>query len=239
MLLPTMHTLWPASHRGSFQLDWLDSHHTFSFGEFYDPAKVHWRHLRVLNDDRIAGGGGFPLHPHRDMEIFSYVDEGALAHRDSLGNTAQVTPGRVQLMSAGTGVRHSEFNPSPTESTHLLQIWFVPKAPGGTPNYQELAYTEKDRANRLKLLADPQGCDGAMTIRQAVQIFTATLAKGQALALPLTGKQGGWLQLVKGAITLDPVNVKRAPGDGCSVENEPKLSAQATAGSEFLWFVFD
>jgi redox-sensitive bicupin YhaK (pirin superfamily) len=234
-----MHTLWPADERGRFQLDWLDSHHTFSFGEFYDPAKISWRHLRVLNDDLISGGGGFPPHPHRDMEIFSYVTEGALAHRDSMGNTAQVTPGRVQLMSAGTGVKHSEFNPSKTAATHLLQIWFMPQKAGEAPNYQELDFLEKDRANRLKLLADPQGREGAMTIRQQVRIYTATLAKGKSLPLPLSAKQGGWLQLVKGAVTLDPLGVKLSPGDACACEDEPNLNAQATAPCEFLWFVFD
>jgi hypothetical protein len=234
-----MHTLWPAAERGHFQLDWLDSHHTFSFGEFYDPAKISWRSLRVLNDDRIGGGGGFPPHPHRDMEIFSYVNEGALAHKDSMGNTAQVTPGRVQLMSAGTGVKHSEFNPSKTASTHLLQIWFMPEKAGLAPNYQELDYTEADRANRLKLLADPKGSEGAMTIRQQVRIYTATLEKGKTLALPLAGKQGGWLQVINGAITLDPFKVNLSPGDACSCESEPKLVARATAASELLWFVFD
>ena len=234
-----MHTLWPAAERGRFQLDWLDSHHTFSFGDFYDPAKISWRHLRVLNDDRIAGGGGFPAHPHRDMEIFSYVTEGALAHRDSLGNSAQVTPGRVQLMNAGTGVRHSEFNPSPTATTHLLQIWFMPKAPGGAPGYQELDFKDAERANRLKLLADPQGSGGAMTIRQDIRIYTATLEQGKSLPLPLSAGQGGWLQLVEGALTLEPFGQKMAPGDGCAIEGEPKLSARATANSEFLWFVFD
>jgi redox-sensitive bicupin YhaK (pirin superfamily) len=234
-----MQTLWPAAERGRFQLDWLDSRHTLSFGEFYDPAKMSWRYLRVLNDDRIAGGGGFPPHPHRDMEIFSYVTEGALEHQDSMGNKAQVTPGRVQLMSAGTGVRHSEYNPSPTATTRLLQIWFMPKAAGGKPNYQELAYTEKDRANRLKLLADPQGSDGTMVIRQEVRIYTAKLEKGNSLALPLATKQGGWLQLVEGALILEPQGTKMAPGDGCTIEGESNPSAKATANSEFLWFVFD
>jgi len=234
-----MHTFWPADQRGHFQLDWLDSHHTFSFGEFYDPAKISWRHLRVLNDDRIGAGGGFPPHPHRDMEIFSYVNEGALAHKDSMGNTAQVTPGRVQLMSAGTGVKHSEFNPSKTASTHLLQIWFMPQKAGLAPNYQELDFTETDRANRLKLLADPQGSDGAMIIRQQVRIYTGTLEKGKSLPLALTAKQGGWLQLVNGGVTLEPLGVKLSPGDACSCEDEPGLKASATAPSEFLWFVFD
>jgi redox-sensitive bicupin YhaK (pirin superfamily) len=234
-----MHTLWPADERGRFQLDWLDSRHTFSFGDFYDPHKMGWRQLRVLNDDRIAGGGGFPPHPHRDMEIFSYVTEGALEHKDSLGNTAQVTPGRVQLMSAGAGVRHSEYNPSPTAATHLLQIWFLPKTAGLPPNYQELTFTDKDRGNKLKLLADPKGQDGAMTIRQDMRIYTAKLAKGQSLPLPLSAKQGGWLQLVEGAISLEPLGEKLSPGDGCAIEAEPKLTAKAVMDSEFLWFVFD
>jgi quercetin 2,3-dioxygenase len=234
-----MLTLWPAAERGRFQLDWLDSRHTFSFGEFYDSRKMGWRHLRVLNDDRIAASGGFPLHPHRDMEIFSYVTEGELEHRDSLGHTARIGPRRAQLMSAGTGLRHSEYNPSATASTRLLQIWFPPTAPGGSPRYQEMDFTEAERANRLKLLADPQGRDGAMTIRQQARLYTARLAQGQSLALPLAPKQGGWLQLVAGALTLDPAGVKLAPGDASACEDEPHLAARAEADSEFLWFVFD
>jgi hypothetical protein len=156
-----------------------------------------------------------------------------------MGNTAQVTPGRVQLMSAGTGVKHSEFNPSKTESTHLLQIWFLPQSAGGAPNYQELAFTETERANRLKLLADPKGTDGAMTIRQQVRIYTATLEKAKGLPLPLSAGQGGWLQLVNGAVTLEPLAEKLTPGDACACEDEPRLAALATAPSEFLWFVFD
>ncbi len=239
MLVQAMQTLWPAAERGHFQLDWLDSHHTFSFGEFYDPQKIHWRALRVLNDDFIGPGGGFPPHPHRDMEIFSYVTEGALEHQDSMGNKAQVTPGRVQLMSAGTGVRHSEYNPSDEARTHLFQIWFVPQAPGGSPNYQELTYTEKDRANKLKLLADPQGKDGAMTIRQVVRIHTAVLEKGKELALPLGPKQGGWLQLVRGAVTLSPANLKLTAPDACAIEEESNSCIKAVTNSELLWFVFD
>jgi len=232
-----MLTLWPADERGTFDLDWLQSRQTFSFGEFYDPAKMGWRSLRVINDDHIAPGGGFPLHPHRDMEIFSYLLAGELEHRDSLGTTARIASGRAQFMSAGTGLRHSEYNPSKINSTHLFQIWILPRAPGGPPAYQEIAYTPADTDNRLKLLADPQGADGSMTIRQDARIHTARLAPGQTLSLPLAPRQGGWLQLLTGALTLGQVTL--TPGDACACENEPRLAARATIPSEFLWFTFD
>jgi quercetin 2,3-dioxygenase len=234
-----MITLWPGGERGQFQLDWLDSRHTFSFGEFYDPAKMGWRHLRVVNEDQIAPSGGFPAHPHRNMEIFSYLVAGELEHLDSLGHKARIGPGRVQLMSAGVGIRHSEYNPSATTPTHLLQIWILPQAAGGEPQYQELDFTEKQRANRLHLLADPNGAEGAMRIRQQTRIATARLARGQELPLPLGSGQGGWLQLAAGALTLVPGGVILAAGDAAAVERESSLVARATADSEFLWFTFD
>jgi hypothetical protein len=229
-----MHTLWPAAERGRFQLDWLDSRHTFSFGEFYDPAKMGFRHLRVLNEDHIAPAGGFPLHPHRDMEIFSYVAAGELEHKDSLGTTARIGPGRAQLMSAGTGLRHSEYNPSQTNPTHLLQIWLLPAAPGGPPNYQELPFTPADTDNKLKLLADPQAAAGAMLIRQNARIYAARLAAGATLTLPLEPKQSGWLQLISGALTVGSSTLQ--PGDALALANESNPAARATAPSEFLWF---
>ncbi len=234
-----MITLWPGRERGRFQIDWLDSRHTFSFGEFYDPAKMGWRQLRVINDDNIAGGGGFPPHPHRDMEIFSYVTAGELEHQDSLGHKARVGTGRVQLMSAGTGIRHSEYNPSKTAPIHLLQIWITPRTPGGPPHYQELDFKETDRANRLKLLAAPQATDGALEIRQDVRIYTSRLAAGKNLPLPLTAKQGGWLQVVDGTLSLEPGAQKLAPGDAAAVESESKLAITSITDAELLWFVFD
>ncbi len=229
-----MITPWPGSQRGSFQLDWLDSHHTFSFGDFYDPAKMGFRHLRVLNEDHIAPSGGFPPHPHRDMEIFSYLAAGELEHRDSLGHTARIAPGKAQLMSAGSGIRHSGYNPSPANPTHLLQIWLLPRAPGGEPAYQEIAFTPADTANRLKLLADPQGAAGAMRIRQDARIYTANLEANKTLPLPLAPKESGWLQLISGALTLGQTQL--FAGDAAAITDETALSAHATAPSEFLWF---
>jgi redox-sensitive bicupin YhaK (pirin superfamily) len=154
-----MKTIRKAEDRGHVKWDWLDTHHTFSFGEYYDPEHKQWGPLRVMNDDTIAGDGGFPSHPHRDMEIYTYVTEGALAHKDSTGNASQVHPGRVQLMGAGTGISHSEFNPSKTESTRLLQIWIQPEESGLEPRYQEHDFDMSEHENRWLTLASRRAGD--------------------------------------------------------------------------------
>jgi quercetin 2,3-dioxygenase len=223
-----------AEERGHVQWDWLDTHHTFSFGEYYDPDHMSWGPLRVMNDDTIAGGGGFPTHPHRDMEIFSYVTEGALAHKDSMGSASQVHPGRVQLMGAGTGVYHSEFNPSETESTRLLQIWIQPERPGLPPSYQEKDFDLSERSNRWLTLVAPEGEDGLVDIRQNARILNTVLESGHNLELPATTDRKGWLQVVDGEVTVGELTLKR--GDGLALENEAKQDLETNSSAELLYF---
>ena len=220
--------------RGHVQRDWLDTYHTFSFGEYYDPDHVQWGPLRVMNDDTIAGGGGFPTHPHRDMEIFSYVTEGALAHKDSTGTASQVHPGRVQLMGAGTGIYHSEFNPSETESTRLLQIWIQPYNSGLAPSYQEQDFDISDRDNRWLILASPEGEEGIVDIRQDVRILNTVLESGHELSLPGSENRKGWLQVVNGEVSAGDLILKR--GDGLALEDETAQRIVTASSAELLYF---
>ena len=229
-----MKYLRKAEERGHVQWDWLDTYHTFSFGEYYDPQHVQWGPLRVMNDDTIAGGGGFPTHPHRDMEIFSYVTEGALAHKDSTGTSSQVQPGRVQLMGAGTGIYHSEFNPSETESTRLLQIWIQPEKPGLEPSYQEQDFDLVERQNRWLTLASPQGEDGIVDIRQDARILNTELDADQSLELPGSENRKGWLQVVDGEVKVGDLELKR--GDGLALEDEVAQTMSTASRAELLYF---
>lgn len=229
-----MKYLRKANERGHVQWDWLDTYHTFSFGDYYDPHHMQWGPLRVMNDDTIAGGGGFPKHPHRDMEIFSYVTEGALAHTDSTGTSSQVQPGRVQLMGAGTGIYHSEFNPSETESTRLLQIWIQPEKPGLEPSYQEQDFDLSERSNRWLTLASPSGEDGIVDIRQDARILNAELDSSYSLELPASSNRKGWLQVVDGEITVGDLPLKR--GDGLALENEDAQDLTTNSHAELLYF---
>ena len=229
-----MKYLRKAEERGHAQWDWLDTYHTFSFGEYYDPQHVQWGPLRVMNDDTIAGGGGFPTHPHRDMEIFSYVTEGALAHTDSTGNSSQVHPGRVQLMGAGTGIYHSEFNPSQTDSTRLLQIWIQPARPGLEPSYQEQDFDLSERQNRWLTLVSPEGEDGIVDIRQDARILNTELDAGQSLDLPSSENRKGWLQVVDGEVEVGDLSLKR--GDGLALEDEAAQAISSQSGVELLYF---
>ena len=160
-----------SNERGHANHGWLDSYHSFSFADYYDPEHMHFGALRVINEDRVAGGQGFGAHGHRDMEIVSYVLEGALAHRDSMGNGSTIRPGDVQRMSAGTGVRHSEFNGSPTDTAHFLQIWIIPDAPGGAPGYEEKRFADDEKRGRLRVIASPEGTDGSVKIGANARIF--------------------------------------------------------------------
>src|SRR5262245_32286979 len=169
----------PAAARGQTELGWLDSRHSFSFGDYFDPDNMGFRSLRVINDDQVAPGQGFGMHPHRDMEIVTYVLSGALEHRDSLGTGEVIRPGEVQRMTAGTGIRHSEFNPSPTEPVHLLQIWLLPERRGLEPSYEQKAFPESERRNRWRLVASPDGRDGSVTIRQDAAMSVTTLDPGK------------------------------------------------------------
>src|SRR5918996_3817026 len=174
-----MITVRPSSKRGSSKFDWLDSRHTFSFGDYYDPQHMGFSDLRVINEDRVAAGAGFPTHAHRDMEIITYVLEGALEHRDSLGTGSVISPGEVQRMSAGTGVRHSEYNASKTEPVHLLQIWIEPARAGIAPGYEQKTFAEAQRQGQLRLIAAADGRDGAVTIHQDAAVYATTLARGE------------------------------------------------------------
>jgi redox-sensitive bicupin YhaK (pirin superfamily) len=218
MLAPMINAR-PAGNRGRTQIDWLDSRHTFSFGDYYDPAAMGFRVLRVLNDDRVLAGAGFPTHGHRDMEIISYVLEGALAHKDSLGTGSVIRPGDVQRMTAGTGVRHSEFNDSRTESVHFLQIWILPERAGLAPGYQQQTYPEADRRGRFRLVAARDGRDGAVTIHQDCSLFASVLGEGEQATYVLPPGRFAYLHVARGRVTLKAGENDRglAEGDGAEI----------------------
>jgi redox-sensitive bicupin YhaK (pirin superfamily) len=223
-----------ANERGHADHGWLNSHHTFSFADYYDPAHMGFRSLRVINDDRVAPGKGFGTHPHRDMEIFSYVLEGALQHKDSMGNGSVLKPGQIQLMSAGSGVTHSEFNPSPTEPLHFLQIWIQPRERGLAPSYTEWR-PQPAQANKPKVLViSPDGRDGSATIHQDAEIYRIRLQPGQTVKHELKPGRGAWLQIAEGALTLNGVAL--ATGDGASTGEAGALTLIATGPTEALLF---
>src|SRR4030095_5101006 len=174
-----MITIRRAAERGHFNFGWLDTYHTFSFDQYYDPSHMSFRSLRVINEDRVAPGRGFPTHSHRDMEIITYILEGERKHQDSMGNGSVIRPGDVQRMTAGTGVSHSEANPSREQPVHLLQIWIMPNAHGLTPGYEQKAFSEEDRRGKLRLVASPDGSDGSVRINQDARLYASILAKGQ------------------------------------------------------------
>jgi len=228
-----MLTLSPAKERGHTRIDWLDSRHTFSFGEWYDPARMGFRALRVINDDRVAPGGGFPTHGHADMEILSYVLEGGLAHKDSMGTGSVIRPGDVQRMSAGTGVRHSEFNDSQSEPVHFLQIWIIPDRRGHAPGYEQKTFPEGERRGKLRLVASPDGRDGSVSLHQDVALWAGVLDEGQKAELPLAPGRHAWVHVARGAAT---VNGKRlGEGDGAALSDE-RVVAIAGNGGEVLVF---
>lgn len=223
-----------ANERGQADHGWLNSHHTFSFANFYDPAHMGFRSLRVINDDRVASAQGFGTHPHRDMEIFSYVLEGALQHKDSLGNGRVLKPGEIQLMSAGRGVTHSEFNASPTEPLHFLQIWIQPRERGLAPGYSEWRpKPEQDNAPKV-LVISPDGRDGSATIHQDAEVYRIRLQPGQSVKHELKPGRGAWLQIAAGALTINGAAL--ATGDGASTETPGTLTLTATGPAEALLF---
>lgn len=224
----------PAGERGHFDHGWLETYHTFSFAEYWDPAWMGFRHLRVVNEDWVQPGQGFPTHGHRDMEILTYVLAGALQHRDSLGHGSVITPGDVQRMTAGTGVRHSEFNASDREPVHLLQIWILPARNGLGPGYEQKTFPETDRHGRLRLIASTDGREGSVTVHQDVSVYAAILDPGTALAHTLAAGRHAWVQVARGAVE---VNGRRlGPGDGAGVSAEPALAIGGAAPAEILLF---
>jgi len=220
--------------RGHANHGWLDSRHTFSFADYYDPAHMGFRSLRVINQDRIAPKEGFPAHPHRDMEIFSYVLEGALEHKDSLGNGRRLEPGQIQLMSAGTGVTHSEFNPSPIEPGHFLQVWIKPRAQGLKPSYTEWHPSPEGENAAKVLVISPDGREGSATIRQDADIYRVRLRSGQSVTHELRPGRGVWFQLIKG--TVDVNGARLSEGDAANTEEPGTLKMTAAEDSEALLF---
>jgi redox-sensitive bicupin YhaK (pirin superfamily) len=225
----------PAGARGLTELGWLHSHHTFSFGDYHDPAHMGFRSLMVLNDDVVEAGGGFGTHPHRDAEIFSYVVSGELEHRDSMGNGRVIKAGDLQYMSAGSGVRHSEFNPSKTAPAHFLQIWLRPRERGGAPHYAERALGSAAQANALTLLFAGESRDGATAIRADAEIYFGRLAAGKTLAVAAGAGRGVWLQVIRGALNV--LGESLSAGDGAAVEHATDLTLTSHADAEFLVFV--
>jgi redox-sensitive bicupin YhaK (pirin superfamily) len=229
-----MVTVRPASERGHGRHGWLDTRHTFSFSDYYDPAHMGFRVLRVINEDRVEPGRGFGTHGHRDMEILSYVLEGSLAHRDSLGHGSALRPGEVQCMTAGTGIRHSEFNPSETEPVHFYQVWLLPERPGLEPRYDQRAFPEAERRGVSRVVASPDGRDGSLVIRQDAEVSLASLAEGGSVTHELRPGRHAWLQVLRGGVRLDGVAL--VAGDGASASGEPSLTVLATEPCEVMLF---
>ncbi|MCE9618464.1 MAG: pirin family protein [Planctomycetes bacterium] len=223
-----------AKDRGHADHGWLKSSHTFSFADYHDPLHMGFRSLRVINDDWVAPGKGFGTHPHRDMEIFSYILEGALEHKDSMGNGRVLEPGQIQLMSAGKGVTHSEFNPSPGQPMRLLQIWIQPRERGLEPGYTEWHPKAEQRDFPKVLVISPDGRDGSATIHQDAHIHRIRLKPGQSVAHELGPGRGAWLQIAQGAMSINGVELKT--GDGASTEHAGSLSMIASAPTEALLF---
>jgi redox-sensitive bicupin YhaK (pirin superfamily) len=224
----------PAAERGRANFGWLDSRHTFSFGEYYDPRFMGFRALRVINEDRVLPGHGFPTHPHRDMEILSYVLDGALEHKDSMGTGSVIRPGDVQRMSAGTGVLHSEANPSKEKGVHFLQIWLLPGQRGIEPSYEQKRFEDAEKQGRLRLVGAPDARDGAIAIHQDVDLYAGRFADGESTRFTLRPGRHAWVQVARGAVTLNgqPLN----QGDGAAVSDEPGLDIAGTEDAEILVF---
>jgi len=229
-----MITIRKSEERGHFDLGWLDTYHTFSFDQYYDPAHMHFRSLRVINEDRVAPGQGFPTHSHRDMEIITYILSGALEHRDSMGNGSVIRPGDVQRMTAGTGVSHSEFNPSDSEGVHLLQIWILPKAHGLTPGYEEKHFAEGERRGRLRLIASEDGREGSVAINQDARVYATLLEAGQVFTHALPPNRHAWIQLARGTLRVNGLELKQ--GDGAAVRGESDLTIETHDQAELLLF---
>jgi hypothetical protein len=229
-----MLTIRKAEDRGHANHGWLDSYHTFSFANYYDPKHMGFRALRVINEDRVVGGAGFGTHGHRDMEIITYVLEGSLEHKDSLGTGSVIQPGDVQRMSAGTGIRHSEFNHSETESVHFLQIWLLPKTAGIRPSYEQRNFELAKSPGKLRLVAAPDAREGALTVHQDVDLYAAVLEPGDRISHTLQPQRHAWIQVARGAVTLNGLPLDK--GDGVAISDETNLVIEATTDAEILLF---
>lgn len=229
-----MLTLRKAEDRGHANHGWLNSHHTFSFANYYDPKHAGFGPLLVINDDTVAPGGGFPPHKHRDMEIISYVIEGALQHQDSMGNGSVIKPGDVQRMSAGTGVTHSEYNASKADAVHFLQIWIKPRAGGLPAGYEQKFFSEEEKRGRLRLVASEDGAEGSVRIQQDARLYAAVLSEGHSVTHAFGKGRSGWLHVVKGETEVNG-NVMKA-GDGVAIEQEAEVTIRSGSSGEVLLF---
>ena len=232
-----MITVRRSEERGHFDHGWLDTRHTFSFAGYQDPAHMGFRALRVINEDRVLPGEGFGTHGHRDMEILSYVLSGVLAHRDSSGGGGELRPGEVQRMSAGTGIRHSEFNGSKEGRVHFLQVWLLPDRPGHQPSYEQRTFPAPERQNRLRLVASPDGAEGSTVIHQDARVYATLLAQGRALEHPLAAARHAWIQVARGDVEVN--GTRLAAGDGAALSDEQLLKISATGPGEAELLVFD
>ena len=229
-----MITIRKSADRGRTKIDWLDSRHSFSFGDYYDPSQGGFRALRVINEDRVRPGAGFPTHGHRDMEIVTYVLEGALEHKDSLGTGSIIRPGEVQRMSAGSGITHSEFNHSKSEPVHFLQIWIVPSARGIAPGYEQREIEVGKARGALVPIASRDGHDKSVKIHQDAALSMAKLERGQTLDIALKQGRYGWIQVARGGVAVNKIAL--AEGDGAAISDESKVSVVAEAPAEVLFF---
>lgn len=229
-----MITIRKAKERGHADHGWLDTYHTFSFDSYFDPEHMGFRQLRVINEDRVQAAKGFPTHPHRDMEIVTYILEGALEHRDSMGNGSVIRRGEVQRMTAGTGVTHSEYNPSQTEAVHLLQIWILPERRGLEPGYEQKNYSDDEKKGRFRLIASRDGREGSVTIHQDANVYATLLDRGQQITSELKPNRHAWIQVARGTATLNGHLL--GPGDGAAVSLEEELKIVGEQPAELLLF---
>lgn len=229
-----MITIRNANERGKADFGWLKSQHSFSFGNYHDPKHMGFGPLRVINQDRVSPGAGFDTHGHRDMEILSYVIEGALEHKDNTGTGSVILPGDIQRMSAGSGILHSEFNHSKRESVHFLQIWIMPSEKGIDPGYEQKHFGKQDLRNQFTLIAGPKGSASAVKIHQDASVYIGVLEPGQSRSVTIAPNRGLWVQLIKGGISLNGENLKA--GDGAAIEREASVTVAALDNAEFLLF---
>ena len=229
-----MITVLPSSERFHTEAGWLDSHHSFSFADHYDPERLGFRALRVINDDRVQPARGFGSHSHRDMEIITYVLSGELAHKDSMGNGSIIRPGEVQRMSAGTGVMHSEMNPLRTEPVHFLQIWVVPDRSGHKPGYEQKLFPDAERRGKLRVVASPDGRDGSVTIHQDALVHASLLERGERVSYSLPPTRHAWVHVARGTVDVNGQSLRE--GDGAAISDEDRLDLTARESSEVLLF---
>lgn len=232
--LISMISIRRSEERGGGDYGWLNTRHSFSFDQYYDPRYMGFRSLRVINEDVVAPATGFPTHPHRDMEIITYILEGKLEHKDSLGTGSIILPGDGQRMSAGSGIRHSEVNPSKSDPVHLLQIWILPQAKGLQPSYEQKSFPQEEKRGQLRVIASPDGNNGSVTIHQDASLYVSLLSPGQQVTHEFTSGRHGWLQVARGAVQLNGATLTQ--GDGAAISDEQKLDIKGTEDAEVLLF---